>query len=78
MQGNKFDDPNRMLLSVYKSLEGSTSREGNLRELCPKFYYLPELFKNIIIWFLIIINIAVYSFKIIIGDIIIINYRTWA
>ena len=78
MQGNKLDDPNRMLLSLYKSLEGSTPQEGNLRELCPEFYYLPELFKNIIIWFLIIIIFAVYSLKIIIGDIIIINYKTWA
>ena len=46
MQGDKFDDPNRMLLSVHKSFEGSTSHEGDLRELCPEFYYLPELFKN--------------------------------
>ena len=46
LQGDKFDDPNRMLLSVSKSFEGSTSHEGDLRELCPEFYYLPELFKN--------------------------------
>ena len=46
LQGDKFDDPNRMLLSVHKSFEGSTSHEGDLRELCPEFYYLPELFKN--------------------------------
>ena len=46
LQGDKFDDPNRMLLSVSKSFEGSTSHEGDLRELCPEFFYLPELFIN--------------------------------
>ena len=46
LQGDKFDDPNRMLLSVNKSFEGSTSHDGDLRELCPEFFYLPELFIN--------------------------------
>ena len=46
LQGDKFDDPNRMLLSVYKSFEASSSHEGDLRELIPEFFYLPELFIN--------------------------------
>ena len=46
LQGDKFDDPNRMLLSVNKSFEASASHEGDLRELCPEFFYLPELFIN--------------------------------
>ena len=46
LQGDKFDDPNRMLISVNKSFEGSTSHEGDLRELCPEFFYLPEMFVN--------------------------------
>ena len=46
LQGDKFDDPNRMLISVNKSFEASSSHEGDLRELVPEFFYLPELFKN--------------------------------
>ena len=46
LQGDKFDDPNRMLVSVSKSFEGSASHEGDVRELCPEFYYLPEIFEN--------------------------------
>ena len=46
LQGDKFDDPNRMLISVSKSFEASSSHEGDLRELIPEFFYLPELFIN--------------------------------
>ena len=46
LQGDKFDDPNRMLISVSKRFEASSSHEGNLRELIPEFFYLPELFVN--------------------------------
>ena len=46
LQGDKFDDPNRLLISVYKSFEASSSHEGDVRELCPEFFYLPEMFVN--------------------------------
>jgi hypothetical protein len=46
LQGDKFDDPNRLLVSVNKSFEGCTSHEGDVRELCPEFFYLPEIFEN--------------------------------
>ena len=46
LQGDKFDDPNRLLISVNKSFEASASHEGDVRELCPEFFYLPEIFVN--------------------------------
>ena len=46
LQGDKFDDPNRLLISVNKSFEGSSSHEGDVRELLPEFFYLPEIFEN--------------------------------
>ena len=46
LQGDKFDDPNRLLISVSKSFEGASSHEGDLRELLPEFFYLPEIFVN--------------------------------
>ena len=46
LQGDKFDDPNRLLISVNKSFEASSSHEGDVRELCPEFFYLPEIFVN--------------------------------
>ena len=46
LQGDKFDDPNRLLISVNKSFEGSSSHEGDIRELVPEFFYLPEIFVN--------------------------------
>ena len=46
LQGDKFDDPNRLLISVNKSFEGSSSHEGDVRELIPEFFYLPEIFIN--------------------------------
>ena len=46
LQGDKFDDPNRLLISVNKSFEGSSSHEGDVRELLPEFFYLPEIFVN--------------------------------
>ena len=47
LQGDKFDDPNRLLISVSKSFEGATSHESDVRELIPEFFYLPEIFLNI-------------------------------
>ena len=47
LQGNSFDNPDRMFLSVEKSFIGSTSQKTDVRELIPEFFYLPEMFINI-------------------------------
>ena len=47
LQGKKFDDANRLFLSVEKSFYNSTSQKTDVRELIPEFFYLPEMFLNI-------------------------------
>ena len=47
LQGNKFDDPDRLFISVNNSFNGATTQKGDLRELIPEFYYIPEMFLNI-------------------------------
>ena len=47
LQGNKFDDPNRLFLSVDKSFMNSVTQKTDVRELIPEFFYLPEMFRNI-------------------------------
>lgn len=46
LQGNKFDDPNRLFKSVQRSFECAATQEADVRELCPEFYYMPEMFLN--------------------------------
>lgn len=47
MQGNKFDDPQRLFISIKNTFASATSQKCDVRELIPEFYYLPEMFKNI-------------------------------
>ena len=47
IQGNGFDCSERLFLCLDKSFISSTTEKGDLRELTPEFYYLPELFLNI-------------------------------
>ena len=47
IQGNKFDDPNRLFFSLKNSFESATTQKVDLRELIPEFYYFPEMFLNI-------------------------------
>jgi hypothetical protein len=47
LQGKKFDDPNRLFLSVKQSFYNSISQKTDVRELIPEFFYLPEMFRNI-------------------------------
>ena len=47
LQGNKFDDPNRLFFSVKQSFFSSTTQKTDVRELVPEFYYFPEIFLNI-------------------------------
>ena len=47
LQGGGFDKPDRLFLSVKTSFFNSTSQKGDVRELIPEFFYLPEMFRNI-------------------------------
>ena len=47
LQGSGFDKPDRLFLSVKNSFFNSTSQKGDVRELIPEFFYLPEMFINI-------------------------------
>ena len=47
LQGNNFDKPERMFLSVVDSFNNSTTQKTDVRELTPEFFYLPEMFINI-------------------------------
>ena len=47
LQGNKFDDPNRLFFSVNQSFLNSTTQKTDVRELIPEFFYFPDIFINI-------------------------------
>ena len=47
LQGKGFDKPDRLFISVSNSFFNSTSQKGDVRELIPEFFYLPEMFLNI-------------------------------
>ena len=47
LQGNKFDDPDRLFISVEKSFNNSITQKGDIRELIPEFYAIPEIYYNI-------------------------------
>ena len=46
IQGEKFDDPDRIFSSITKTFESATTQKDDVRELVPEFYYLPDLFLN--------------------------------
>ena len=47
LQGSKFDQPDRLFISVENSFYNSITQKTDVRELIPEFYYLPEIFLNI-------------------------------
>ena len=47
IQGEKFDDPDRLFTSMKKTFETATTLKDDVRELIPEFYTLPEMFMNI-------------------------------
>ena len=47
LQGDGFDDPNRLFFSIENTLFNIYSQKSDLRELIPEFFYLPEMFINI-------------------------------
>ena len=47
LQGNKFDDANRLFLSVKGSFYNSITQKTDVKELIPEFFYMPEMFLNV-------------------------------
>ena len=47
LQGNKFDDPERLFFSINSTFNSATTHKTDVRELIPEFFYLPEMFLNI-------------------------------
>ena len=46
IQGERFDDPDRMFTSMLKTFISTSSLKDDVRELIPEFYVLPDLFLN--------------------------------
>ena len=47
LQGSKFDNADRLFLSVKDSFFNSLTHKTDVKELIPEFFYLPEMFINI-------------------------------
>jgi len=47
LQGNGFDDPNRLFYSIDETFNNIATQKSDLRELIPEFFYLPEMFMNL-------------------------------
>lgn len=46
LQDGTFDVADRLFFSIYSAYEGSTRSSGDVKELIPEFFYLPEMFCN--------------------------------
>ena len=46
LMGKGFDDPNRLFSSIEDNFDNAFSQKGDIRELIPEYYYLPEMFMN--------------------------------
>ena len=46
IQGNKFDDADRMFISILKTFECVCTLKDDVRELIPEFYTFPEILLN--------------------------------
>ena len=47
MQGNGFDNPNRLFHYIQDTFYNIGIQKSDLRELIPEFFYLPEMFMNL-------------------------------
>ena len=47
IQGEKFDDPDRLFFSMNKTFISASSLKDDVRELIPEFYITPEIFLNL-------------------------------
>ena len=46
IQGDKFDDPDRIFISLIRTFETASTLKEDIRELIPEFYSLPDMFLN--------------------------------
>ena len=46
IQGERFDDPDRLFSSMQKTYESASTLKDDVRELIPEFYTLPDMFLN--------------------------------
>ena len=46
IQGDKFDDPERIFISLTRTFETASTLKEDVRELIPEFYTLPDMFLN--------------------------------
>ena len=47
LQGAKFDNPNRLFISIANSFKLVSGQKCDIRELIPEFFYLSEMYYNI-------------------------------
>ena len=47
LQGNKFDDPQRLFHNLHLTFTSATGQKSDVRELCPEFFYFNQMFMNI-------------------------------
>ena len=47
LQGDGFDNPNRLFFSIQETFFNISTQKADLRELIPEFFYFPEMFINI-------------------------------
>ena len=46
VQDGRFDRPDRQFSSIAAAWKGSTENDGDVKEVTPEFYTLPQMFKN--------------------------------
>lgn len=46
LQGNIFDDPNRLFINIAKTSSNTLSLQNDVREIIPEFFCAPEIFMN--------------------------------
>lgn len=46
LQDGKFDRPDRQFWSMKNTYNGCTTNDGDVKELIPEFFYLPDLLRN--------------------------------
>ena len=47
LQGNKFDDPQRLFHNLHLTFTSATGQKSDVRELCPEFFFFNQMFMNI-------------------------------
>ena len=52
LQGDGFDDPNRLFFSIEKALKSSLRIKSDLREMIPELFSIPEIYINLNIIFI--------------------------